>query len=367
MTLQIYWWILISLIGGLLVFMFFVQGGQTLALEIAGDETEKDMMINSAGRKWEITFTTLVLFGGACFAAFPLFYATSFGGAYWVWLAILFCFAIQAVAYEYRKKPDNFLGQKTFEAFLYINGSLGVILVGMAVATFFSGSAFVLDERNFVHWQTPWRGLEALACPFNYLLGLSLFFLSRIGGAMYFANNIDDASLRAKLARAILKNAGVFVPIFVAFLAWLVLRDGFAVSAEGVVSMQAHKYGLNLIEMPLVAILLIAGVAAVLYSIFLGGVRKSMAAIWVFGPGVVAAVMSVLLIAGLNGTSFYPSYADLQSSLTIANASSSPYTLGVMSVISLFVAGVLAYLAHAWHSIDKRKITADEMKSGHHY
>jgi len=365
-NLQIYWWFIVSLLGGLLVFMMFVQGGQSLIFSLGKDELKKDMLINSIGRKWELTFTTLVMFGGACFAAFPLFYATSFGGAYWVWLAILFCFIIQAVSYEYRKKPDNFLGARTYEIFLFINGSLGVILIGMAVSTFFSGSDFVLNEHNFVEWKTPFRGLEALANPYLYLLGIAMFFLSRVGGCLYLMNNIADGEFIQNARKQLLINTVLFLPFFLGFLAWILTKDGFAYDANGVVSLMPYKYAINLIEMPIVGILLLVGVVLVLVGIFQGVFTKSIRGIFAYGVGVTLAVTALFLITGLNGTAFYPSFSDLSSSLTIKNASSSHYTLGVMAYVSLLVPVVLAYIIVVWRAIDSKKITQDEIENDHH-
>ena len=365
-NLQIYWWFIVSLLGGLLVFMMFVQGGQTLIFSLGKDELKKDMLINSIGRKWELTFTTLVMFGGACFAAFPLFYATSFGGAYWVWLAILFCFIIQAVSYEYRKKPDNFLGARTYEIFLFINGSLGVILIGMAVSTFFSGSDFVLNEHNFVEWKTPFRGLEALSNPYLYLLGIAMFFLSRIGGCLYLMNNIADGEFIQNARKQLLVNTVLFLPFFLGFLAWILTKDGFAYDANGVVSLVAYKYAINLIEMPVAGALLLVGVLLVLVGIFQGAFTKSIRGIFAYGVGITLAVTALFLITGLNGTAFYPSFSDLSSSLTIKNASSSHYTLGVMAYVSLLVPFVLAYIVVVWRAIDSKKITQDEIKNDHH-
>nr|WP_241091365.1 cytochrome d ubiquinol oxidase subunit II [Campylobacter showae] len=364
--LQIYWWCVVSLLGGLLVFMMFVQGGQTLLFGLCKNELQKDMVINSIGRKWELTFTTLVMFGGACFAAFPLFYATSFGGAYWVWLAILFCFILQAVSYEYRKKPDNFLGQKTYEIFLFINGSLGVILIGMAVSTFFSGSDFLLNEHNFVQWQTPFRGLEALGNIMLYPLGIAMFFLARVGGALYLINNIDDAELRANARKAALKNTILFLPFFLIFIAWVFTKTGFAYDESGVVSLVGFKYALNLLQMPLVAAMIVIGVLLVLFGIFKGAFTTSIYGVVPYGVGVVLTVTGLFLIAGLADTAFYPSFSNLQSSLTIKNASSSHYTLNVMAYVSLLVPFVLGYIFVVWRAMDSKKITAGEIKHDHH-
>ena len=360
--LQIYWWIVVSLIGGLFVFMMFVQGGQTLVKKIAKDEAQKDLFLNSVGKKWELTFTTLVMFGGACFAAFPLFYATSFGGAYWVWLGILFCFIIQAIAYEYRKKPNNFLGQKTYENFLYINGSLGVILIGIAVSTFFSGSSFALDSNNFVDWQSKIRGLEALKNPFNYILGIALFFQARVGGAMYLINNINDDKIRENLKKNLKFDALIFVAFLVAFLLFLVLKSGYGVNENGVVEMVRFKYGLNYLEMPIVLIMLLIGLILALFGLYKAIFTSSIKGIFPYGLGVVLVVMSVFLVAGLNSTAFYPSHFDLQSSLTIKNASSSFYTLKVMAIVSLWAPVLLGYIAYVWRLMDAKKLTKDEIE-----
>lgn len=360
--LQIYWWIVVSLIGGLFVFMMFVQGGQTLVKKIAKDEAQKDLFLNSVGKKWELTFTTLVMFGGACFAAFPLFYATSFGGAYWVWLGILFCFIIQAVAYEYRKKPNNFLGQKTYENFLYINGSLGVILIGIAVSTFFSGSSFALDNNNFVDWQSKFRGLEALKNPFNYILGIALFFQARVGGAMYLINNINNDKIRENLKKNLKFDALIFVAFLVAFLLFLVLKSGYGVNENGVVEMVRFKYGLNYLEMPIVLIMLLIGLILALFGLYKAIFTTSIKGIFPYGLGVVLVVMSVFLVAGLNSTAFYPSHFDLQSSLTIKNASSSFYTLKVMAIVSLWAPVLLGYIAYVWRLMDAKKLTKDEIE-----
>lgn len=365
-NLQLYWWFIVSLLGGFLVFMMFVQGGQTLIFSLGKEDIQRDMIINSIGRKWELTFTTLVMFGGACFAAFPLFYATSFGGAYWVWLTILFCFIVQAVSYEYRKKPDNFLGKKTYEIFLFINGSLGVILIGIAVATFFAGSDFALNKHNFVEWKTPFRGLEALFNPMLYLLGFSLFFLARVGGALYLINNINDNKLRENSRKAVIKNTIFFLPFFLGFLAWLLTKDGFSYDENGVISVVAYKYAINFIQMPFVAIAVLMGVVLVLFGIFKGAFSECIHAIIPFGVGVVLVVTSLFLIAGLNNTAFYPSFSNLQSSLTIKNASSSHYTLNVMMYVSFLVPIILSYIFVVWRAIDSKKITQDEIKSDHH-
>lgn len=363
--LQIYWWVILSLLGGLLVFMFFVQGGQTLIDELSSDELEKTMLVNSLGRKWELGFTTLVLFGGAAFAAFPLFYSTSFGGAYWAWLCILFCFILQAVAYEYRKKENNVYGSKTYEVFLKINGYLGVFLIGVAISSFFSGSHFVLNEHNFVSWQNPLRGLELLFNPFNYLLGIALVFLSRILGAAYFMNNIKDENIKAKAIKKLSTNSILFLPFFLGFLAWIFIKEGFGVDEKGIVSMAENVYLYNFLDNILFAILFIIGVVFVLLGMIQGskGCSKT---IFTLGFGSVLAVFALFLSIGLGSSAFYPSLSDLQSSLTIHNASSSYYTLSVMAYVSLLVPFVLAYIVYVWNAMDRVKITREEMKDSEH-
>lgn len=370
LTLQQYWWFIISLLGGLFVYIMFIQGGQTLLGQLSDNETEKTMLVNSLGRKWELGFTTLVLFGGALFASFPLFYATSFGGAYWVWMAILFCFIIQAVSYEYRKKPDNLFGQKTYEAFLFLNGSLGVLLLGVAISTFFSGAAFALDDNNFVHWKGAARGLEALLNPYNYLLAFALFFLVRIAAGIYFISNIDHAPIDTKARRMIKHNILWFLPFFLGFLGWIFLKDGYAYDAVSkTVTLAPHKYLLNLIEMPIVGIMFLAGVVMVLLSIYNTVFRNKSCCAWTNGVGIVLTVTALLLAVGLNGTAFYPSTYGLQHSLTIENASGSHYTLSVMSYVSFLVPMVLAYIAYAWRQMDRVKITEDEITApdAHNY
>ncbi|ECZ1567220.1 cytochrome d ubiquinol oxidase subunit II [Campylobacter coli] len=363
--LQIYWWVILSLLGGLLVFMFFVQGGQTLIDELSCDELEKTMLVNSLGRKWELGFTTLVLFGGAAFAAFPLFYSTSFGGAYWAWLCILFYFILQAVAYEYRKKENNVYGSKTYEIFLKINGYLGVFLIGVAVSSFFSGSEFILNEHNFVSWQNSLRGLELLFNPFNYLLGIALVFLSRILGAAYFMNNIKDENIKAKAVRKLSINSILFLPFFLGFLAWIFIKEGFGVDEKGIVSMTENVYLYNFLDNILFAILFIVGVVFVLLGMVQGskGCSKT---IFTLGFGSVLAVFALFLSIGLGSSAFYPSLSDLQSSLTIRNASSSYYTLSVMAYVSLLVPFVLAYIIYVWNAMDRVKITREEMKDSEH-
>lgn len=367
LALQQYWYVIVSLLGAVLVFLFFVQGGQTFLFRIGKTESERTILVNTLGRKWEFTFTTLVTFGGAFFASFPLFYATSFGGAYWVWMAILFAFVIQAVSYEFRTKASNFLGQRTYEVFLFVNGLLGTFLVGVAVATFFSGAMFSLDEMNSVHWATGARGLEAALDPFNLCLGLAVFFLARVLGLLYFMNTIDHEAILARSKKQLLYNALPFVVFFLVFTVWLMLREGFAYDPEsGVVSMEAFKYLHNLLAMPLVLILFLLGVLGVLAGIAWSLLRTTSKGIWLSGSGTVLVVLALFLLAGFNHTAFYPSVHDLQSSLTIENASSSHYTLVAMSWVSLFVPFVAAYIMVAWRAMNRKKIDAEEMEEEHH-
>ncbi|MFB6317684.1 cytochrome d ubiquinol oxidase subunit II [Saccharicrinis sp. FJH54] len=369
---QHYWFFVDALLGGLLVFLLFVQGGQTFILTLAKNNQEKALIANSLGRKWEFTFTTLVTFGGAFFASFPLFYSTSFGGAYWVWILILFAFIIQAISYEFRSKPNNFLGQKTFDIFLFLNGTLGTILLGTAVATLFTGSAFTITETKSVIWEGPLRGVEAAFNIHNLSLGLAVFFLARINGLLYFINSISDEAFIERTQKRILPNTIGFLVTFLTFVIWLFLRDGYAVNPDtGEVFMQPFKYFNNMIQMPLVGIVFLTGVVLVLFGLFrVLFTDKKNGAIWFTGIGTVLAVVTLLLDAGFNNTSFYPSYSSLQSSLTIHNASSSPFTLKAMSIVSILVPFVLAYIWYAWSAMNKEKITTKELESkdgGHVY
>ena len=362
MQLQELWWLIAAVVGSLFLFLTFVQGGQTLLFTATKDEQEKALIINSIGTKWELTFTTLVLFGGALFAAFPLFYATSFGGAYWVWMLILFTFILQAVSFEYRKKPGNLLGARTYEIFLAINGSVGLILIGAAVATFFTGSRFTLNEYNQVTWQTQFHGLEAALNPFNLALGLLLAFLARILGALYLLNNIDYQPLNHRLRRAAWINFLWLLPFLLFVLVSLVTMDGFAVDGvTGVVSMEHGKYLNNLLAMPVVACLLVVGLLSVIYGVAAARFLDKRSGIWFGGLGTVLIGLSLFALAGYNHTAFYPSSADLQSSLTIYNASSSHYTLTVMTYVALAVPFVLAYIAYVWWQMDSKKLTLDEL------
>ncbi len=374
--LQHYWWFLISLLGAILVFMLFVQGGQSMLYTLGKDEIEKSMIINSLGRKWEITFTTLVTFGGAFFASFPLFYSTSFGGAYWVWIAILICFVLQAVAYEFRIKSGNLLGSRCYEIFLLINGFGGVLLIGTAVGTFFSGSEFLIDKMNITdqsmpiisRWMHPARGLEAVLNIRNTMLGATLFLLSRSIAALYFMNNIDCEKLYVRARGQLILNGLPFVACLLTYLLWTLAEDGFAVDpATGEIFIEPFKYGMNYVEMPWLIVMLVGGVGLYIY-----GAMKSIRSeyytngIWFGGAGVILVVMSLLLCVGYNDTSYYPSTYDMQSSLTIANSSSSYVTLSVMSWASLLIPFVVAYIAYVWRALDSEPITREEMESTDH-
>lgn len=376
--LQHYWWFIISFLGALLVFMMFVQGGQGLLYTLGKEKSERDMIVNSLGRKWGLTFTTLVTFGASLFASFPVFYATSFGGAFYVWMLILFVFIIQAVAYEYRDKPNNFLGGKTYNAFLMINGLLGTLLIGVAVGTFFTGANFTVDKGNLLNfggdtiisqWASPWRGLEAVLNYRNVSLGLAVLFLSRVLGLQYLNRMIDHKPINDRAKRHLLYNAVPFVVFFLVFLISILLGSGWEVDpATGVVSIVKYKYFFNLIEMPVVGILLLVGVVSVLAAIAMGLFKeKSQNAIWFSGVGTVLTVLALLLMAGWNNTSFYPSLVDTQSSLTVYNSSSSYYTLKVMSVVSLFIPVVIAYIWYSWRQLTKQRLTLKEIMGDDSY
>ncbi len=379
--LQQYWWIIVSLLGAILVFLMFVQGGQTLIYTIGKTEDERTILVNLLGRKWELTFTTLVTFGGAFFASFPLFYSTSFGGAYWVWMLILVAFVVQAVAYEYRSKPNNFLGKRTFEVMLFLNGLLGTVLIGTAVATFFTGSEFSVDKLNLTRltgdqmpiiseWKGLANGLEAAFNLQNLSLGLAVFFLSRVLALLYFMNRVRNAEIMERVKKQLLINSIPFVVFFLTFTIWLMFSTGFAVDpSTGIVSMEPFKYFHNLIAMPVVAVLFLLGVAMVLVGIIRPltcFVKCGTKGIWLSGLGTILTVFSLLLLAGFNNTAYYPSTFDLQSSLTIQNSSSSHYTLTIMSYVSLLVPFVIAYIWYAWRSIDNKKIDIEEIKSESH-
>ena len=370
--LQHYWWFIISLLGALLVFLLFVQGGQGMLYLIGRTDTERNLIVNTLGRKWELTFTTLVTFGGAFFASFPLFYSTSFGGAFYVWMLILLVFVIQAVAYEFRRKPSNFLGEKTYNWFLLINGVLGAFLLGTAVATLFTGAPFTVDRANFGNlegfntisrWSTSWYGLDALADPRNILLGLAVLFLSRVHGLLYFMNSIDDETIFARSRRYLKWNAGLFLLFFLPFLLLLLLSEGAAVDpVSGVISVEPYKYLHNLLAMPLVLVALLAGVVGVLWGIGVGIFRGCRCGIWPAGAGTVLTVLALLLTAGYNHTAYYPSLTDLQSSLTIYNSSSSRFTLYVMAIVSILVPFVAGYIWYVWRAMGRKRISEQELQ-----
>ena len=364
---QQYWWIIISLLAAILVFLMFVQGGQSLIYTLGKSDIDRTIILNAIGRKWEFTFTTLVTFGGAFFASFPLFYSTSFGGAYWVWMAILFCFIIQAVSYEFRSKPNNFLGKRTYDVFLFINGALGTILIGTAVGTFFTGSEFSVNDLNQSRWETPYHGLEAVLNIQNISLGLAVLFLSRTLGILFIINSIDREQIVTRARKQLWIEAGVFLVFFLFFLVRLMFIKGFAYQPEtGVVFMEVNKYFNNILQMPLNTIILLIGVVLVLWGLFISLFRESIKGIWFSGAGTILTVFSLFLLAGFNGTCFYPSTFDLQSSLTIQNASSSYYTLKVMSFVSLMVPFVIAYIWYAWKAISNKRITEEEIKEESH-
>ncbi|MEG1684737.1 MAG: cytochrome d ubiquinol oxidase subunit II [Bacteroides sp.] len=378
LLLQDYWWLLVSLLGALLVFLLFVQGGNSLLFCIGKTEEHRALMVNSTGRKWEFTFTTLVTFGGAFFASFPLFYSTSFGGAYWLWMIILFSFVLQAVSYEFQSKAGNLLGKKTYQTFLVINGTVGPLLLGGAVATFFTGSGFFVNKGNMANelmpvissWGSSWHGLEALLNPWNVVLGLAVFFLARILGILYFLNNIKNTSLNNKCRRALWANTILFLVFFLAFVIRTLLADGFAVNPQTKeIFMQPYKYFINFIEMPAVLVTFLIGVVLVLFGIIRTLFKKSFTTgIWYAGVGTVLTVLGLLLCAGYNNTAYYPSTADLQSSLTLSNSCSSLFTLKVMSYVSILIPFVLAYIFFTWRAIDRKKIDTEELKNdGHAY
>ena len=373
--LQHYWWFIISLLGGILAFLLFVQGGQSMLFSLSKTEDERKLLVNVLGRKWEFTFTTLVTFGGAFFASFPLFYSTSFGGAYWVWMAILFCFTLQAVSYEFQSKPGNVFGANTYRAFLFANGLLGTFLIGVAIATFFTGSDFIVNKANITEqftpaisqWQNPWHGLEALLSIRNLTLGLAVFFLSRVQATLFFINRLNNPVLEKRSRKYLLINTLPFLVFFLTFVIWTLLSEGFAVDATtGVVAMEKYKYFTNLIEMPVILVFLLLGVVGVLYGIGRSLLsEKFKSGIWFSGIGTIITVCCLFLIAGYNNTSFYPSI-NLQSSLTISNASSSLFTLKAMSIVSIAIPFVLAYIFYAWRAMEKNRTDIDDVNNDSH-
>jgi len=374
--LQQYWWFLISLLGALLVFLMFVQGGNTLIYTLGVNETEQRMLLNSTGRKWELTFTTLVTFGGAFFASFPLFYSTSFGGAYWLWMLILFTFVVQAVSYEFQHKRGNLVGARPFQWCLILNGIFGPLLIGGAVATFFEGSNFVVSKMNLTDgmqpvissWANASHGLDALLCPWVLVLGFAVVFLTRILGLLYFMNNVDDENIRSRISVRLVGQTIPFLILFVAYVVHLMLKDGYAYDpATGIISVVPMKYLDNLLELWPLAILLVIGVILVLYGIIRTIISKTyIKGIWPVGIGTVITVLVLLLLAGWNNTAYYPSTADLQSSLTIQNSSSSEFTLRTMFYVSLLIPFVLGYIVYAWRAMDKKKITPEEVQQDEH-
>lgn len=374
--LQNYWWFLVSLLGAILVFLLFVQGGNSLLFNLGRSEMERTMLVNSTGRKWEFTFTTLVTFGGAFFASFPLFYSTSFGGAYWLWMIILFSFVLQAVSYEFQSKIGNLLGKKTYQVFLVINGVVGPVLLGAAVATFFNGSNFVINKGNLTDemmpvislWANGWHGLDAFLDPWNLVLGLAVFFLARLLGNLYFINNIRSEELIPRCRRQLISDAVPFLIFFLAFVIRTLLKDGFAVNPEtGEVYMEPYKYFQNLIQMPYLLVLFLVGVVGVLYGLIRSVFCKTFTkGIWFAGIGTILTVLALLLSVGYNHTAYYPSLSDLQSSLTLANSCSSKFTLEVMAYVSILVPFVLAYIFYAWRAIDRKPITPEEMRNDEH-
>ncbi len=377
--LQQYWWFIVSLLGALLVFLLFVQGANSCMRSLGWTEEGKRLVINSTGRKWEFTFTTLVTFGGAFFASFPLFYSTSFGGAYWLWMIILFTFVLQAVSYEFQNKLGNFLGPRTFQFFLVLNGLLGPLLLGGAVATFFEGSNFIIEKNNLVdataltpiisRWGNASHGLDALLNPWVLVFGLAVVFLSRVLGILYVMNNVADEDIRSRGSVRLLGAAIPFVILFVAYLVHLLLKDGYAVDpATGVIFLEPMKYVNNLLDMWYLDILLLLGVGLVLFGIGKTAISPNyVGGIWPAGIGTVLTVLALFLVAGWNNTAYYPSTADLQSSLTLANSCSSEFTLRTMFYVSFLVPFVLAYIVYCWRKIDAKKLDKEEILTDHAY
>lgn len=369
--LQHYWWFIISLLGALLVFLLFVQGGNSLLFRLGKNETERALLVNATGSKWEFTFTTLVTFGGAFFASFPLFYSTSFGGAYWLWMLILFSSVLQAISYEFQSKLGNLLGKRTYQSFLVFNGVMGPVLLGVAVATFFNGSDFLVCKSNLTettnpvisHWGNEWHGLDALANPWNLMLGLAVCFLARILGCLYFIRSIRDTGLIPRCRRQLLGDSIPFLLFFLAFVVHTLLKDGFAVHPEtGIIFMEPYKYFHNLTDMPILLVLFLSGVTGVLFGLIRGiFCHTCHNGFWFTGAGTILTVLSLLLCVGYNHTAYYPSTADLQSSLTLANSCSSLFTLKTMAYVSLLLPIVVAYIAYVWKVMDRKPLTSEEV------
>lgn len=374
--LQQYWWFLISLLGGLLVFLMFVQGGNALIFFAGKKEHERQLIVNSTGRKWELTFTTLVTFGGAFFASFPLFYSTSFGGAYWVWILILITFVFQAVSYEFQSKAGNILGKNTFRVFLTLNGFLAPLLIGTAVGTFFTGSAFTVNKNavgdaimpTISQWTNAWHGLEAVTNPFNVAFGLMVMLLAVSLGALYMINNISNEELSKRLRKSLLVCFTGFLVIFLFVVYNLFTMEGFAVNENGIITMQEGKYLTNIIDMPVVLVMFLIGAVLLVAGVVLTLIKQTFTrGIWPSAIGTVMAVMAIFMIAGYNGTAYYPSVADLQSSLTLANSCSSEFTLKTMAIVSLIIPFVVAYIAYFWHKMDKKQLTREEIETSDKY
>ena len=376
--LQHYWCFVVSLLGAILVFLLFVQGANSVARSLGYTEEGRRLVYNSTGRKWEFTFTTLVTFGGAFFASFPLFYSTSFGGAYWLWMIILFTFVLQAVSYEFQNKIGNFLGPRTFQFFLTLNGIVGPLLLGGAVATFFEGSNFIIEKNNLIdvgamtpiisRWANASHGLDALLNPWVLVFGFAVVFLARTLGILYVMNNVDDEDIRSRGSVRLIGAAVPFLILFVAYLVHLILKDGYAVNAEGLIYMEPNKYLTNLLQMWYLLVLLLIGVVLVLFGIGKTIMSKEyVGGIWPAGIGTVLVVLALLLTSAWNGTAYYPSTADLQSSLTLQNSCSSEFTLRTMFYVSLLVPFVLAYIVYCWRAIDKKKLDKEELKTDHAY
>jgi cytochrome d ubiquinol oxidase subunit II len=376
--LQHYWCFVVSLLGAILVFLLFVQGANSVARSLGYTEEGRRLVYNSTGRKWEFTFTTLVTFGGAFFASFPLFYSTSFGGAYWLWMIILFTFVLQAVSYEFQNKIGNFLGPRTFQFFLTLNGIVGPLLLGGAVATFFEGSNFIIEKNNLIdvgamtpiisRWANASHGLDALLNPWVLVFGFAVVFLARTLGILYVMNNVNDEDIRSRGSVRLIGAAVPFLILFVAYLVHLILKDGYAVNAEGLIYMEPNKYLTNLLQMWYLLVLLLIGVVLVLFGIGKTIMSKEyVGGIWPAGIGTVLVVLALLLTSAWNGTAYYPSTADLQSSLTLQNSCSSEFTLRTMFYVSLLVPFVLVYIVYCWWAIDKKKLDKDELKTDHAY